>query len=214
MTVLIDIIMLALIVSNLFLLSASQIRSCVRTVAVQGIVLGALPLLAQQEGELVWAVLLCVVTIVLKAIVFPRMLLNVLREANIRYEVEPLVGYGTSTLVGFLSLVVSAWLCSRLPVFGVTISSLAAPVSFFMVFVGLFIIVSRKKAITQVIGYLVLENGIYVFGVVLLHEMPLLVELGVLLDAFVAVFVMGIAVFHINREFDHMDVDQLDTLKG
>lgn len=214
MIVLIDIVMLVLIISNLFLLGFSQLRSCVRTVAFQGVVLGTLPLLAHQEHEFIWAIALSLITIALKAIVFPRLLLNALREANVRYEVEPLVGYGTSTLVGFISLAISAWLCSRLPVFGTTISSLAAPVSFFMVFVGLFITVSRKKAINQVLGYLVLENGIYVFGVVMLREMPLLVELGVLLDAFAAVFVMGIAVFQINREFEHMDVDQLDTLKG
>ena len=83
-----------------------------------------------------------------------------------------------------------------------------------MVFVGLFVIVSRKKAISQILGYLVMENGMYVFGVVILREMPLLVDLAVLLDAFAAVLVMGVAVYHINRAFDHMDVDQLDTLKG
>jgi hydrogenase-4 component E len=80
--------------------------------------------------------------------------------------------------------------------------------------VGLFLIISRKKAVSQVLGYLVMENGIYILGVSLVMEVPMLVELGVLLDAFVAVFVMCIATYHISREFDHIDVDQLDTLKG
>jgi len=69
------------------------------------------------------------------------------------------------------------------------------------------------KAITQVIGYLMLENGIYFFGSVLLGEQSLLVELAVLLDIFVAVFVMGIAIFHISREFDHIDTQKLTELK-
>jgi hydrogenase-4 component E len=64
-----------------------------------------------------------------------------------------------------------------------------------------------------VIGYLLMENGIYIFGIALAHDEPLLVEMGVLLDVFVAVFVMGIAIFHINRAFDHIDVDQLKSLK-
>jgi len=210
----IDIVMLVLIVSNLLLLGFSQLKSCIRALACQGIALGTLPLLAHQNGVTVWAVVLSVVTIGLKGVAFPRLLIGALQEADVRREVEPYVGYTASILAGFIWLAVSAWLSSRLPLFGGSLSSLTAPVSFFMVFVGLFIIVSRKKAISQILGYLVMENGMYVFGVVMLREMPLLVDLGVLLDAFAAVFVMGVAVYHINREFDHMDVDQLDMLKG
>jgi hydrogenase-4 component E len=87
------------------------------------------------------------------------------------------------------------------------------PVALFTSLAGLFLIVSRKKALTQVLGYLVLENGIYAFGVGVVQGTPMLVELGVLLDVFVAVFVMGITIFHINRQFDHIDTDQLATLK-
>jgi len=210
----IDIVMLVLIASNLLLLGFSQLKSCINALAYQGIALGLLPLLAHAYGVTVWAILLSMVTIGLKGIAFPRLLNRALQEADVQNEVEPYVGYTASILAGFISLAVSAWLCSRLPVFPGVPSTLAAPVSFFMVFVGLFIIVSRKKAISQILGYLVMENGMYVFGVVMLREMPLLVDLGVLLDAFAAVFVMGVAVYHINREFDHMDVDQLDMLKG
>ncbi|HEX2970775.1 MAG TPA: NADH-quinone oxidoreductase subunit K [Tepidisphaeraceae bacterium] len=73
--------------------------------------------------------------------------------------------------------------------------------------------ISRTKAITQVIGYLVLENGIFLFGLTLVRQMPILVELGILLDVFVGVFVMAIVVYHIRRTFDHMDTDELDQLK-
>jgi len=88
------------------------------------------------------------------------------------------------------------------------------PVALFMIFVGLFVIISRRKAISQILGYIILENGTYAFGMAVLRETPMLVELGILLDAFVAVFVMGVAIYHINREFEHMDADLLDTLKG
>jgi hydrogenase-4 component E len=87
------------------------------------------------------------------------------------------------------------------------------PVSFFSIFAGLFLIVSRKRAVSQVLGFLVLENGIYTFGVGVVVRTPYLVEVGVLLDVFVAVFVMGITIFHINREFDHINTDRLSTLK-
>lgn len=214
MNISIDFIMLVLIVSTLLLLGFSQLRSCIRAVACQGAVMGLLPMVVRPEGLATWAFLVGVLTIGLKGVVFPRLLLGALRDVEIRHEVEPYVGFAASTLFGFVSFAVSAWICSRLTAFGSAMSTLVAPVPFFLIFVGLFIIVSRRKAVSQILGYLVLENGIYVFGVMMLHEMPLLVELGVLLDAFVAVFVMGVAVYHINREFDHMDVDQLDMLKG
>jgi hydrogenase-4 component E len=79
--------------------------------------------------------------------------------------------------------------------------------------VGLFLIVSRKKALTQVLGYLVIENGIYTIGMALAQEQPLLIEMGILLDVFVAVFVMGITLFRIGRDFDNIDTDQMATLK-
>ena len=83
----------------------------------------------------------------------------------------------------------------------------------FTIATGLAIIVSRRKAVTQVVGYLAMENGIYVFGAAFAIREPLLVEMGVLLDVFVAVFVMGIMIHHIGREFDHIDTDRLSVLK-
>ena len=210
----IDSVMLVLVVTGLLLLGFSQLRSSVRAVAVQGFALGLLPLLARPGGIALWTVLLVLVTVGLKGIVFPRLMLAALRDTEARREKRPPVGHTMSMLAGFLALAGAAWLSSRLPAFAGSPSTLVAPVSFFMIFVGLFIIVARNHAVNQIVGYLVLENGIYVFGVVLLHELPLLVEMGVLLDAFAAVFVMGVAVYHINSEFDHVDVDQLDMLKG
>ena len=144
---------------------------------------------------------------------FPWLLARVLRDADVHREVEPIVGYTASLLIGTLTLALSLWLSPRLPLPTKPIASLLVPVALFTMLAGLFLIVSRRKALTQVLGYLVLENGIYAFGVGLVQGTPLLVELGVLLDVFVAVFVMGIAIFHINREFDHIDTDRLAVLR-
>jgi hydrogenase-4 component E len=73
--------------------------------------------------------------------------------------------------------------------------------------------VSRKKAVTQVVGYLMLENGIFIFGQTLVRQIPFAVELGILLDLLVGVFVMGIAIHHISRAFDHIDTELLSALK-
>ena len=81
------------------------------------------------------------------------------------------------------------------------------------VVIGLLVLTTRRKAISQVVGYLVLENGIYVFGLSQVTRAPFLVEAGVLLDVFVGVFIMGIVVFHINREFDSLDSARLSELR-
>ena len=211
MTHWVDSIMVVIILMNLAILASSRISSCIRLVAFQGVVLGILPLIINDNYFTMHSVFLSVATITLKGIVFPWLLFRAMREANVHHEVEPLVGYSVSIFIGILALIVSIWLSSRLPVPGER-STFVIPVSFSTIIVGLFVIISRVKALNQVLGYLVLENGIYSFGTALLFEQPLLIELGILLDIFVAVFVMGITIFHISREFDHIDTDHLSEL--
>jgi hydrogenase-4 component E len=210
----IDVVMVALILTNLVVLGSSRLNTCIRVIALQGVALGTLPLMAGPSVLPLRMIALTAGTMGLKGVVFPWLLLRAMRQAEVRREVEPYVGYIWSVVVGLVSLGVSVWLGGRLPLPGAANPTLAVPVALFMIFVGLFVIISRRTALSQILGYIILENGVYAFGMVILGEVPVLVELGVLLDAFVAVFVMGIAIYHISREFDHVDADQLDTLKG
>lgn len=202
----IDLVMVCLVLSNLMLVGSSRIGVCIRFVALQGILLGFLPLALHH-----W--LLATATIAIKGTVFPWLLFRAMREANVRREVEPYVGFSSSLLIGVASLAVSSRLASRLPSPLPSISSLILPVALFTMITGLFLIVSRRQALTQVIGYLALENGVFTFGLGLVREAPVIVEMGILLDIFVAVFVMGITIFHISRAFDQIDTEQLTSLK-
>ncbi len=206
-------VIVLLVLTSFKLLGSSRLGACIRAVAVQGIALGALTLLAHVEALSVRSVALAVVSMALKGAVFPWLMFRALREAGVRREVEPFVGYTTSLVIGAATLGMSFWIGSRLPLPVVTFSSLAIPAALFTVLMGLFVIVSRRVAINQVLGYLVLENGVFAFGLALAQVAPLWVELGILLDVFVAVFVMGIAIFHISREFDHIETDRLTNLK-
>lgn len=210
----VNIIMISLVLTNLMLLGLSRLGACIRTVAIQGVVLGLLPLLLNDRMLDLHLITFSVVIITLKGIVFPLMLNKTLRELNTQREIEPFIGYGISIIAGTVTLVLCMWLGSRLPLPEPAMSSLIVPAAFFTIMSGLFLIISRKKALTQVLGYLVMENGIYVFGMALVDKQPVLVELGILLDVFVAVFVMGIAIFHINREFNHIDTDKLSGLRS
>jgi hydrogenase-4 component E len=203
-----------LFLTNLVMLGSSELGGCIRVVALQGILLGLFTLIARADALTLRLVLLGVVSMGLKGFVFPFLLSRDIREANVRREVEPFVGYAASIVIGLVMLAVSMWIAARFPALSPASSSFVIPVALATVFTGLFLVVSRRKALTQVIGYLVFENGIYMFGIFAAGEIPLLVELGVLLDVFVAVFVMGIAINRINREFDHIDTDQLSSLKG
>ena len=198
---------------NLMLLSSSRLAACVRLVSFQGIAVGLLPLMTNQYPPLGKIFFLAVIIITLKGFIFPWFLLQALREVNVHREVEPLVGYVISMVVGILGLIIALWVSHRLPLPTENFSSLAAPVAFATIFAGLFMIVSRTKALTQVVGYLMMENGIYIFGIAFLLEQSFLIEVGILLDVFVAVFVMGIIIFHISREFDHIDTDQMAQLR-
>ncbi len=214
MTMLASIALVLLVLSNIRLLGGSRLGTLIQTVAIQGVILAFLPLFAHPGGGLNYELLaMAAATGLIKGLVLPRMLTRAVRDVQVRREVEPIVGYSTSLLVGLAALAVSAYLGWKLSPAEPAVSPLLVPVAIFTVLVGLFLIMTRRKALTQVVGYLVFENGIYTFGVSLAYRQPLLVELSVLLDVFVGVFVMGIIVFHIQREFDHIDADKLSLLR-
>jgi len=152
-------------------------------------------------------------TIAIKALLIPWLLLRTLRATRIRREVEPYVSMHATVLLAALLVGFSFWLGRALELPHRAPSDLLVPTGLSLVALGLLLLVNRKKAISQVVGFLVLENGVYVFGQCLASEVPFAVELGILLDMLVGVFVMGIAIQHISRAFDDVDVDALSSLK-
>jgi hydrogenase-4 component E len=208
-----DLNLVLVMLANLALLGSSRLAACIQLSAAQGILLSLLPLQVAQHGLDARLMVFAFTILVLKGFVFPALLMRTLRTADVRHEIVPVVGYVASLVFGVLVLCFSFWISSRLILPQPAPSPLVLPLALSTILIGLFLIISRRTALMQVVGYLVLENGIYIFGVALAQEEPFLVEMGVLLDVFVAVFVMGIAIFHISREFDHIDVDQLTSLK-
>ena len=202
------------LLSGFALLGTSRIGACIRWLSFQGILFGLVPLILHQGGFGWRAGFLAAGNIVLKGIVFPLLLLKLRARADTSREVEPFVSFVMSVLFGILALGLSVWLAAEMKPALRQAPFAMLDSSIFLISVGLFLIISRRNALMQVIGYLVLENGIFVFGVITVVGTPLLVELGVLLDAFVGVFVMGIAIYHINREFGSVEVDRLSALKG
>ena len=174
--------------------------------------LGILPLFVHQDIGL-RGILLVVVTIGLKGFVIPWFLVHAMREANIQHEVKPVVNFMSSLLLGAVGTGLAMVFSYTLPLAEEHKHSLLVPASLATVWTGFLMLTTRKKAIMQVLGYLLLENGIFLFGLLLLEAMPFLVEVGVLLDLFTGVFVMGIIIHHISREFASISTEHLTELK-
>jgi hydrogenase-4 component E len=206
-----NLLLLLVILLNFFALGSSRLAACIQAVALQGGVLALLPLAA--HGFSGHALLLAAGALSLKGILIPWLLLRAMRQVRIRREVEPLIGYVPTLLIGALATAGAFFFADQLPLVAVHQGGLFIPTSLATLLTGFLLLVSRRKAITQVVGYLILENGIFIFGILLAEAMPMMVEAGVLLDLLVAVFVMGIVIDQINREFSTLDTEQLTALK-
>jgi hydrogenase-4 component E len=205
-------LLVVVLLLNFFLLGTSRLQAVINASAMQGVLLGILTLCVH-EGFGVWMVIITVVTLLVKGALIPGMLLRALRDAAIRREVEPFIGFLPCLLFGALGTGASLIFARTLPLAQEHMGSLLVPAALATVWTGFLVLTTRRKAITQVVGYLVLENGIFIMGLTLLQAMPFMVEMGALLDLFVGIFVMGIILNHIRREFSSLDTAHLSALK-
>lgn len=204
-------ISIVLILSCLIILGSSRPRVAIQVVAIQGIFLGLFPIIRTMGHIPVGIWILGLSGIIFKGILLPWLMQIVLRQTGVQKETEPYVSFGSSLLIGVVLLALSAWLAINLQL-PATASPVMTATAMFMILVGLFLMIGRRKAIMQALAYLVLENGVYALGVSISLEFPFIVELGILLDVFVGVFLMGNLLFHLDREFQHTDVDKMTEL--
>ena len=207
-----DPLLIIVLALNFIALGVSRIRAVINAVAFQGMLLGFFPLFVHRDLGL-RGILLITATVGLKGSIIPRYLLHAMREANIQHEVTPIVSPMLSLLLGAIGTSLALVFANKLPLAAEHADLLLVPASLATVWTGFLMLTTRKKAIMQVLGYLLLENGIFMFGFLLLEAMPALVEVGVLLDLFTGVFVMGIIIHHISREFASTSTEHLTELK-
>ncbi len=198
---------------NLLALGSGRLPSLIRTVSLQGVALGVMPLLLEHHAPHWSTSLVAVATVAGKGLIIPGLLRRAMRTANIDREVEPYIGFVPSLLLGAGGTIAAVALAGALPLLPEHTGSLLVPASLASVFTGFVLLIGRVKAISQVCGFLILENGIYLFGLLLIRNTPLLVEAGILLDVTVGVFVLGIIVDRIQRAFDSLDTRKLTALR-
>jgi len=206
-------LVIIIVVSNFYLLSSSRLRALIRMAAVQGLILGLLPFFTQVRDFSGHTVVIGAGGLILKGLVIPLLLFRALRGVEEYRERKPHVGYTLSIIAGIGITTIAFWIGGMVPQSSVFPHPSVISLAISMAATGLFLIIARTEALTQIIGYLVLENAIYGFGVSLPSAQSLIVEMGVLLDLLVGIFIMGVVIAHINREFDSINTDMLEELK-
>jgi len=206
-----NLLLLLVILLNFFILGSSRLGACIRTAALQGGMLAWVPLLMHPiSGH---SLFLAGSALALKGIFMPWLLFRAIRQVQIRREIEPMIGYVPTLILGTMATAGAFIFSDHLPLIEAHRGSLVIPAGLATLAAGFLMLITRRKALTQALGYLIFENGVFIFGMLLTEAMPLMVEAGVLLDLLVAIFVMGIVVNQINREFSSMNVENLSSLR-
>jgi hydrogenase-4 component E len=192
---------------------AKRVPSLIRTFRYQSFFLFAITLIAGFSEKHIDLYFIAALILILKVFIIPHFLYLIAKRINVDEDLGLFVNPQLSLIIA-LVLTYCSWVLSKSLTFGGGYSWIAITVSFSMVFIGAFLMVSRMKAFTQVTGLLVMENGIFLLASSISGGMPFFVEIAVFFDVFISVIVMGLFVYRINKLFTHIDVNKLSQLRG
>lgn len=209
--IMINVLLITFTISLLYMAIANRLLTYIKIIAFQGIILFGVAFIELREINIVNLIFILLETIVFKTIAVPVFLRYVLEKNKITREAEPYLPNFISLIVITLIIVITFLLSNTIT--DVHLKKIYFVVALSALFSGLYVIATRKKIITHVIGYLVIENGVFILSMAVGNEMPMLVNLGILLDIFVSVFLLGLFVNKVGDVVKDVDVDQLQNLK-
>src|ERR1035437_3310609 len=207
----INVLLIIFTISLLYLSIADRLLTYIKILAFQGIILFGVAFIELIQINPVNLAFVLLETIVFKTILVPLFLNYIIKRNKLTRDSEPFLPNFISLIVITLIIIITFLLSNS--IVNSSISKIYFIVSLSAIFSGLYIISTRKKIITHVLGYLVIENGVFILSLAVGSEMPLLVNLGILLDIFASVFLLGIFVNKIGDILKDTDVDQLKNLK-
>jgi hydrogenase-4 component E len=206
-----NVLLIIFIISLLYVTIANRIITYVRVLALQGVLLFGVTFLQLHEIQTWNLVLILLETVVFKAVAVPMFLAYLIKRNKITRESEPYLPHFISLIIVTIIVVITVLLANSIK--DTYLDKIFFIVSLSTLFTGLYFIASRKKIITHVMGYLMIENGVFVLSLAVGNEMPNLVNLGIMLDVFASVLILGIFLNKIGDVFKDVDVDQLTNLK-
>jgi len=206
-----DILLIALAMSLLYISIANRLYTYLTILVFQGFILFGVTYLTLTKVSTINLMLILLETIVFKALAVPWFINHVIQRNNITRVAEPY-------LPNFVSLIIVTFITVSTIILSSSIKDPNLDKTFFVValstiFTGLYLIVTRKKIITHVIGYIIIENGVFVLSLAVGNEMPMLVNLGIMLDIFASVLILGVFFNRIGDLLKDPDIDQLRNLK-
>lgn len=207
-----DTILALVLLSILFSFGSSLLPGLIEVIAFQGVVVSLVPLFISHHmvaGDIVFTLM----TLIIRGIVIPLCIYLAIKRVAIRREVEPIVGFHASILLGLVMIVAAAYVSTKFVVPSISESALLLPTTISLLVAGMFILIARRNAIAMVLGYIMMENGIYLVGTTFSIRALHIVEFGILLDVLAAVMIMAIILQNINTTFENVDTALLRTLK-
>ncbi|MFO7447840.1 MAG: hypothetical protein R6W90_15870 [Ignavibacteriaceae bacterium] len=198
--------------SLFYLAVTSRVKTYVTVLQIQGLILTVLLVFPFVNQFSVYALILPATLFIVKVLLIPKYINKIMLDLDIKRVIEPTIQQFTFLLLVIFSMIV-IFVASSILSKSTDIEIIPFASGFSAIVTGIFVIIFRKKLIVHVAGFLVLENGIFLFGTAVASEIPVMIEIGMLLDVFVVVFLMGIALNRISSTLSGFDVTALGRLK-
>jgi len=202
-----------LLLTSFAMLSQRRTLSLVNLFAWQGAILTVSTAAVAYSSGQHHLYISAVLSLVLKVILLPWILHRLIRRLNVRWDTEPLLNVPTTMLVGILLVVFAFALSHPIAELSTSIARSTLGIALAVVMLSFLMMITRRKAVSQVIGFLAMENGLFFAAISTTHGMPMVVELGVALDVLVGTLILGVFFFQIREQFDSLDLRHLEKLK-
>jgi hydrogenase-4 component E len=210
---LINLLAAVLLLLAFAMLSQRRILSLINLFAAQGFVLFVSTALVAALTDQKHLYVSAAVTLVLKVTLLPWILHRLIRRLNVKWDVETLINIPSTMLVGILLVILSFNLAAPISQLAGTLTRSTLGIALASMLLSFMMMITRSKAVPQVIGFLSMENGLFFAATAAVYGMPMVVELGVALDVLVAALILGIFIFEIRERFDTLDTRHLEKLK-
>ena len=202
-----------LLLVSFAMLSQRRVLSLINLFALQGLMLSvstAVVAWSSSQHHLYYSAAL---TLALKVIILPWILHRLIRKLNVKWDIETLFNIPTTMLVGIALVVFAFNLAAPISQMAGTITKGTLGIAMASVLLSFLMMITRSKAVPQVIGFLAMENGLFFAATSATYGMPMVVELGIALDVLVGMFILGIFFFQIRETFDSLDLKHMEKLK-
>ncbi len=202
-----------LLLSSFAMLSQRRVVTMVNLLALQGLLLGLATLLLAWRSGNNHLYVSASMTLALKALFLPWLLHRLIRRLGVYWDSEPLLNITATMLLGLLVVIFAFGLAQPIAALATTSTRSSIGIAVAVVLLAFLTMITRRKAMSQVVGFLSMENGLFFGAMSATYGMPMIIELGVALDVLVAMLVLGVFFFQIREQFDSLDLHHLESLK-